>query len=85
MKLTERELAIVSKLIDLNYEYFQAKKMDNPIVNQINDNSDDYQAETFHLQSGEIVGEPFRVSQKDLVELRYKVEDFFNWGNIVSK
>jgi hypothetical protein len=67
MKLTERELAIVSKLIDLNYEYFQAKKMDNPIVNQINDNSDYYSSD-----------ETFEVNQRDLVELRYKVEDFFN-------
>jgi hypothetical protein len=67
MKLTERELAIVSKLIDLNYEYFQAKKMHNPIVNQINDNSDYYSSD-----------ETFEVNQRDLVELRYKVEDFFN-------
>lgn len=74
MKLTEKELVIVSKLIDLNYEYFQAQKMDNPIVNQINDNSDDYSAD-----------ETFEVNQRDLVELRYKVEDFFNWSNIVSK
>lgn len=74
MKLTKKELAILSKLIDLNYEYFQAQKMDNPIVNQINDNSDDYSAD-----------ETFEVNQRDLVELRYKVEDFFNWSNIVSK
>ena len=67
MKLTKKELAVVSKLIDLNYEYFQAKKMDNPIVNQINDNSDDYESD-----------EPFEVSQRDLAELRFKVEDFFN-------
>tara|TARA_R100000734_G_C3256696_1_gene56567 strand:- start:385 stop:615 length:231 start_codon:yes stop_codon:yes gene_type:complete len=72
--LTEKEMVIVSKLIDLNYEYFQAKKMDNPIVNQINDHSDSYSAD-----------ETFEVNQRDLVELRYKVEDFFNWGNIVSK
>ena len=67
MKLTKEELAVVSKLIDLNYEYFQAKKMDNPIVNQINDNSEYYSSD-----------EPFKVSQRDLAELRYKVEDFFN-------
>ena len=67
MKLTERELAIVSKLIDLNYEYFKAKKMHNPIVSQINDNPEYYQS-----------GKPFEVGQGDLVKLRYKVEDFFN-------
>ena len=67
MKLSTKELAIVSKLIDLNYEYFQAKKIHNPIKNQINDNLDCYESD-----------EEFQLTQKDFVNLRYKIENFFN-------
>ena len=67
MNLSTKELAIVSKLIDLNHEYFQAKKMHNPIKNQINDNLDCYKSD-----------QEFELTQKDFVNLRYKVEDFFN-------
>ena len=56
MKLSTQQLAIVSKLIDLNDEYFQAKKMHNPIQNQINRT----------------------LPQKDFVNLRHQIEDFFN-------
>jgi hypothetical protein len=70
MKLSTKELAVVSKLIDLNYEYFQAKKIDNPIINQINDNLECYKSD-----------ETFELKQRDLVDLRYKVEDFFNQGD----
>ena len=44
MKLTTQELAIVSKLIDLNYEYFDKEVDNNFIKNQINDNLECYQA-----------------------------------------
>ena len=67
MKLSTKELAIVSKLIDLNYEYFQAKKIHNPIKNQVNDNLDCYESD-----------EEFQLTQKDFVNLRYKIENFFN-------
>jgi len=67
MHLSTKELAIVSKLIDLNHEYFQAKKMHNPIKNQINDNLDCYKSD-----------QEFELTQKDFVNLRYKVEDYFN-------
>ncbi len=67
MKLSTKELAIVSKLIDLNYEYFQAKKIHNPIKNQVNDNLDCYESD-----------EEFELTQKDFVNLRYKIENFFN-------
>tara|TARA_Y100001970_G_C14112527_1_gene791689 strand:- start:609 stop:833 length:225 start_codon:yes stop_codon:yes gene_type:complete len=67
INLNEKELAIVSKLIDLNHEYFQAKKMHNPIKNQINDNLDCYKSD-----------QEFELTQKDFVNLRYKVEDYFN-------
>ena len=67
MNLSTKELAIVSKLIDLNHEYFQAKKMHNPIKNQINDNLDCYKSD-----------QEFKLTQKDFVNLRYKVEDYFN-------
>ena len=67
MNLSTKELAIVSKLIDLNHEYFQAKKMHNPIKNQINDNLDCYKSD-----------QEFELTQKDFVNLRYKVEDYFN-------
>ena len=67
MKLSTKELAIVSKLIDLNYEYFQAKKIHNPIKNQVNDNLDCYETD-----------EEFQLTQKDFVNLRYKIENFFN-------
>jgi hypothetical protein len=67
LKLSTKELAIVSKLIDLNYEYFQAKKIHNPIKNQINDNLDCYESD-----------EEFQLTQKDFVNLRYKIENFFN-------
>ena len=67
MKLSDKELAIIDKLIDLNNEFFQAKKMDNnPIVNQINDNPSHYGFD-----------EQF-VFQKDLVELKYKIWGFFD-------
>tara|TARA_R100000388_G_scaffold58185_1_gene42918 strand:+ start:362 stop:580 length:219 start_codon:yes stop_codon:yes gene_type:complete len=67
MNLSTKELAIVSKLIDLNHEYFQAKKMHNPIKNQINDNLECYKSD-----------QEFVLTQKDFVGLRYKVEDYFN-------
>ena len=67
MHLSTKELAIVSKLIDLNHEYFQAKKMHNPIKNQINDNLDCYKSD-----------QEFELTQEDFVNLRYKVEDYFN-------
>jgi|TARA_R100000234_G_scaffold106971_1_gene77798 hypothetical protein len=67
LKLSTKELAIVSKLIDLNYEYFQAKKIHNPIKNQVNDNLDCYESD-----------EEFQLTQKDFVNLRYKIENFFN-------
>ena len=67
MNLSTKELAIVSKLIDLNHEYFQAKKMHNPIKNQINDNLDCYKSD-----------QEFELTQKDFVVLRSKIEDFFN-------
>tara|TARA_R100001224_G_C4024148_1_gene150366 strand:+ start:2151 stop:2369 length:219 start_codon:yes stop_codon:yes gene_type:complete len=67
LKLSTKELAIVSKLIDLNYEYFQAKKIHNPIKNQVNDNLDCYESD-----------EEFELTQKDFVNLRYKIENFFN-------
>ena len=67
MNLSTKELAIVSKLIDLNYEYFQAKKIHNPIKNQVNDNLDCYESD-----------EEFELTQKDFVNLRYKIENFFN-------
>ena len=67
MNLSTKELAIVSKLIDLNHEYFQAKKMHNPIKNQINDNLECYESD-----------QEFVLTQKDFVNLRYKVEDYFN-------
>ena len=67
MNLSTKELAIVSKLIDLNHEYFQAKKMHNPIKNQINDNLECYESD-----------QDFVLTQKDFVNLRYKVEDYFN-------
>ena len=67
MNLSTEELAIVSKLIDLNHEYFQAKKMHNPIKNQINDNLECYESD-----------QEFVLTQKDFVGLRYKVEDYFN-------
>ena len=67
MNLSTKELAIVSKLIDLNHEYFQAKKIHNPIKNQINDNLDCYKSD-----------QEFELTQKDFVNLRYKVEDYFN-------
>ncbi len=67
MKLSSKELAIIDKLIHLNDEYFQAKKMDNnPIVNQINDNPSHYGFD-----------EQF-VFQKDLVELKSKILGFFD-------
>ncbi len=65
MELSIKELAIVSKLIDLNQEYFQGKKIHNPIKTQINDNSECY-------ESNEI----FELTQNDFVNLRNKVEDF---------
>ena len=67
MNLSTKELAIVSKLIDLNNEYFQAKKIHNPIMSQVNDNLDCY-----------ISDKQFELNQKDFVNLRYKVEDYFN-------
>ena len=67
MKLSTQQVAIVSKLIDLNHEYFQAKKMHNPVKNQINDNLECYKSAI-----------DFVVTQKDFVNLRYKVVDFFN-------
>jgi|TARA_R100001086_G_scaffold79415_1_gene38602 hypothetical protein len=67
MNLSTKELAIVSKLIDLNHEYFQAKKIHNPIKNQINDNSECYESD-----------QEFALTQKDFVNFRYKVEDYFN-------
>ena len=67
MNLSTKELAIVSKLIDFNHEYFQAKKMHNPIKNQINDNLECYESD-----------QEFVLTQKDFVGLRYKVEDYFN-------
>ena len=67
MNLSTKELAIVSKLIDLNHEYFQAKKMHNTIKNQINDNLYCYNSD-----------QEFELTQKDFVNLRYKVEDYFN-------
>ena len=67
MNLSTKELAIVSKLIDLNHEYFQAKKMHNPIKNQINDNLECYESD-----------QDFKLYQKDFVVLRSKIEDFFN-------
>lgn len=67
MNLSTKELAIVSKLIDLNHEYFQAKKMHNPIKNQINDNLECYESD-----------QEFELTQKDFVNLRYKVENYFN-------
>ena len=67
MNLSTKELAIVSKLIDLNHEYFQAKKMHNPIKNQINDNLEWNESD-----------QEFVLTQKDFVGLRYKVEDYFN-------
>lgn len=67
MKLSSKELAIIDKLIHLNDEYFQAKKMDNnPIVNQINDNPSHYGFD-----------EQF-VFQADLVELKFKIWGFFD-------
>jgi len=78
LKLSTKELAIVSKLIDLNYEYFQAKKIHNPIKNQVNDNLDCYESD-----------EEFELTQKDFVNLRYKIENFFNqkeerWKQILN-
>ena len=67
MNLSTKELAIVSKLIDLNHEYFQAKKIHNPIMSQVNDNLDCYKSD-----------QEFELTQKDFVNLRYKVEDYFN-------
>ena len=67
MHLSKKELAIVSKLIDLNHEYFQAKKIHNPIMSQVNDNLDCYKSD-----------QEFELTQKDFVNLRYKVEDYFN-------
>jgi len=67
MNLSTKELAIVSKLIDLNHEYFQAKKIHNPIKNQINDNLECYESD-----------QEFVLTQKDFVGLRLKVEDYFN-------
>ena len=67
MHLSTKELAIVSKLIDLNHEYFQAKKIHNPIMSQVNDNLDCYKSD-----------QEFELTQKDFVNLRYKVEDYFN-------
>jgi hypothetical protein len=70
INLNEKELAIVSKLIDLNHEYFQAKKIHNPIMNQVNDNLECYKSD-----------KRFELNQRDFVNLRYKVEDFFNQDN----
>jgi hypothetical protein len=70
INLNEKELAIVSKLIDLNHEYFQAKKIYNPIMNQVNDNLECYKSD-----------KRFELNQRDFVNLRYKVEDFFNQDN----
>ena len=67
MNLSTKELAIVSKLVDLNYEYFQDKKIHNPIKNQVNDNLDCYESD-----------EEFELTQKDFVNLKNKIEDFFN-------
>ena len=67
MKLLTKELAIVSKLIDLNHEYFQAKKIHNPIKNQINDNLECYESDVV-----------FELTQKDFVFLRSRIERFFN-------
>ena len=41
--------------------------MHNPIKNQINDNLDCYKSD-----------QEFELTQKDFVNLRYKVEDYFN-------
>ena len=67
MNLSTKELAIVSKLIDLNHEYFQAKKIHNPIKNQINDNLECYESDVV-----------FELTQKDFVFLRSRIERFFN-------
>tara|TARA_X000001382_G_scaffold126041_1_gene112186 strand:+ start:781 stop:1035 length:255 start_codon:yes stop_codon:yes gene_type:complete len=67
MKLSTQQLAIVSKLIDLNDEYFQARKMHNPIKDQINDNLECYESSI-----------DFVVTQRDFVNLRHQIEDFFN-------
>jgi len=65
MELTAKELALVSKLIDLKSEYFKATKMRNPIKDSLNDNK-----EYFDIDSD--------LGQRDFVELRNKVEDFFD-------
>tara|TARA_R110002012_G_scaffold13376_1_gene57450 strand:- start:529 stop:738 length:210 start_codon:yes stop_codon:yes gene_type:complete len=67
MKLSTQQLAIVSKLITLNYDYFQDIEMHNPIKNQINDNLECYESAI-----------DFVVTQKDFVNLRHQIEYFFN-------
>tara|TARA_R110002020_G_scaffold228874_1_gene439676 strand:+ start:507 stop:725 length:219 start_codon:yes stop_codon:yes gene_type:complete len=67
MNLSTHELAIVSKLIDLNQEYFQDKKIHNPIKNQINDNLECYESSI-----------DFELTQKDFYILRSRIERFFN-------
>ena len=67
INLSTKEIAIVSKLIDLNYEYFQANEINNLIKNQINDNIECYESD-----------EEFKLTQKDFVNFKSKVDDFFN-------
>ena len=74
MKLTTQELAIVSKLIDLNYEYFDKEVDNNFIKNQINDNLECYQAPKNIQQDTDLC----KVKQEDFYILKSRIDRYFN-------